>query len=58
VWPYCRSYFIWLLQYERAHDFLAELGFGDNDAAQALGGNEKHLDICRSARVNERGAAR
>jgi hypothetical protein len=37
---------------------LAEFGFGDDEAAQPLGGNEKRLDVGLCARVDERGAAR
>ena len=32
-------------QNERAHNPFAEFGFGDDDAAQVLGGNEQRLDI-------------
>ena len=45
-------------QDERAHDPLAEFSFRDDDAAQALGGNEKRFDLGLCTRVNERGAAR
>ena len=45
-------------QNERAHDLLAELGFGDDDAAQPLGGNEQRLDIRRCARIDQRRTAR
>jgi hypothetical protein len=45
-------------QDERAHDAFADLGFGDDEAAQPLGGNEKRLDVGLCARVDERGAAR
>ena len=36
----------------------AEFSFRDDDAAQALGGNEKRFDLGLCTRVNERGAAR
>ena len=44
-------------QDERAHDLLAEFGFGDDDAAQTLGGNKKRLDIGRCARIDKGRAA-
>jgi hypothetical protein len=44
------------VQDERAHDPLAELGFGDDDAAQALGGNEQRFNLGLCARVDVNGA--
>ena len=37
---------------------FAEFSFRDDDAAQALGGNEKRFDLGLCTQVNERGAAR
>ena len=45
-------------QNQRPHNLLAKLGFGNDDAAQPLGGNEQRLDILCCAGIDQRRTAR
>ena len=42
---------------QRAHDALAEIGFGDQQRAQPVGRDQQGLDVALGRAVHQRGAA-